>query len=552
MTPQAGILFVTMAPKPSLPPAQFHDWYNNEHGPARLRYSFFQNGFRYRASDLEGAGAGLPEWMAIYDVTDMAEMTKEPYTALRLPPFQSQRERDTMQQINVDRKFFDLVDSREEPEFRRLEDVEAEGERNVLVTVSFTLQPGKSAEELNKWYNEEHIPLMMKVPGWLRTRRFVTPAFENKEVLEYLSLHDFAPKNGLETTEEYKAMINTSWRDRIMKDVVKDKRRRVYNLAYTFGPAPRDLSTLTVDYTSGDGQTRTYPSPEPCRGAIESYINTADGAALPFRLEGSTDPSAPLIVLSNSILVDYSIWDSFIACFFSKSENRKYRIVRYLPRGRTSTCGSQPITIDVLATDIITILDAFRVKKAAAVIGVSLGGATVLNVGLKYPNRVQGVISCDTNSSSPAGNRKAWSERIALSEKENAIAASGETIVGQELAEITTRRWFVPQSYDGGELEKTLVKIKEDVASHSLEGFKKSVNALFEYDMRPLMRESKTKTTFLVGEKDGVLPATMKEMVAAMGQNGAGYVVIEGAGHLPMVEKPQEFAQAVTDFLVSP
>ncbi|KAK5093469.1 hypothetical protein LTR16_007530, partial [Cryomyces antarcticus] len=64
MAPTPGVLYVTMQPASSLPTAQFQDWYNNEHGPTRLRLSFIENGFRYRAKDLKEAGSKeMPEWM---------------------------------------------------------------------------------------------------------------------------------------------------------------------------------------------------------------------------------------------------------------------------------------------------------------------------------------------------------------------------------------------------------------------------------------------------------------------------------------------------------
>jgi pimeloyl-ACP methyl ester carboxylesterase len=254
-------------------------------------------------------------------------------------------------------------------------------------------------------------------------------------------------------------------------------------------------------------------------------------------------------MLVNSILVEYGIWDGFVASFLSPPANKKYRILRYMSRGRSSSYGSQKITVDVLASDIISLLDAFRVKKAAAVIGVSLGGCTALNTALKYPERVETFVSCDTSSKSPVGNAKTWGERITMAEKENASAASGEKIVGEELAEVTVRRWFVKESYDGGEMENTCNKVKEMVKTNSLEGFKNSVVALFEYDLKEEMKTSKVKGLFVVGSGDGVLPATMKEMAREYGSNGAGYTVIDGAGHLPMVEKPEKFAEVVSKFL---
>jgi pimeloyl-ACP methyl ester carboxylesterase len=554
---QPGILYVTMQLKPGLTDAQFHDWYNNEHGPMRLRLPFVTNGFRYRASDLSSSSPpseSNPEWLAIYDITDTAELTREAYLRLRDPPAKSQRESDTMAKIEVDRKVFDFVEERKSKEFRKLEDVGCEGEGNVMIAVFLDLKDGEGKKaELDRWYREEHIDMLSKVPGWLRTRRFVTSSIDPGAPVEYLALHEYSPKNGL-GGEEFRAAISTEWNNSIMTDVVKEKRRRVYDLYYTFGPAPRYLAPNLQNWELTDpesSKTRVFTEGFGGVGAVESWVTTKDGVELSYRLEGAPEPDAPLIVFSNSILVDWRIWDGFLTSFFSKPENKKYRVLRYLTRGRSGNWGTNPIDLNVLASDIITLLDALRVKKAAAVIGVSLGGCTTLNTALKYPERVTSFISCDTSSKSPAGNSKVWGDRIAVSEKEGASAASGEKIVGEELAEMTTRRWFVKESYDRGDLEKTLLQVKEMVKTNSLEGFKKSVEALFDYDLKEEMKSSEVRGMFLVGSGDGVLPGAMKEMAGAYGRNGAGYEVIDGAGHLPMVEKPEQFASIVTKFLAS-
>lgn len=488
---------MTMKPAESLSAAQFHDWYNNEHGPMRLRLPFIKNGFRYRATD---QAKDLPEWLAIYDIADMDEMVKQPYIGLRLPPIQSQRERDTMKQITVDRKFFDFVDSRQSDAFTALEDVSAEGEDRILISTTQTAKP-----------RDDFFTSLSTTPGWLRTRLFITASIENKDQIEYLALHDYSPDSNPTGT-------------------------RRYNLFYTIGPAQRDLSHIHTPIVSTDSKIREFPATDSQTSAIESYITTKDGVSLPYRLEGSSDPQAPLIFLSNSILVNYNIWDGFVSAFLSK--NKKYRIVRYLTRGRLNDCGDQPITVDLLASDIIDILDALRVPKAAAVIGVSLGGATTLNVGLNYPNRVALIISCDTSAKSPAGNSKAWGERIELARAENAGG-----VVGQNLAEITTRRWFVAENYPA--LAETFETVKQMVASNSLVGFEKSVQALYDYDMTPLLENNTVRAAFFVGSQDGGLPTSMKNLAASVGE----FVEIEGAGHLPMVERPAQFAEEVLKFL---
>lgn len=47
-----GLLFVRMNPNDNLSPEEFHDWYNNEHGPMRLRLDSIENGYRLRALDV--------------------------------------------------------------------------------------------------------------------------------------------------------------------------------------------------------------------------------------------------------------------------------------------------------------------------------------------------------------------------------------------------------------------------------------------------------------------------------------------------------------------
>ena len=553
LPPTSGILFVTMQPHQELPTEQFHDWYNNEHGPTRLRLPFFTNGFRYICTNPpQGGPDDVPEWMAIYDIKDMDMLAQEPYLRLRDPPVKSQRESGTMAKINVVRKLYDFVESRESKEFKKLETVGCEGEGNVMMAVALNLYPGADKKaELDKWYRQEHIEMMSKVPGWRRTRRYVTSSVDSRSAVEYLALHEFSPQNGI-GGPEFEATVQTPWAVNVISNVVKQKRMAFYDLYYTFGLAPRYLDPNLSSWELSDpesSKSRTTPVSPGGAGAIESWVTTSDGVELPYRLEGSPDPHAPLILLHNAILVTYGIWDGFIASFFSRPENRKYRIVRFNTRGRSSRFGTKPVTVDVLASDVIAILDALRVQKAAAVIGVSLGGATVLNTALKYPERVGAFVSCDTSSRSPAGNSKAWGERIAVAEKESASSLAGEPVVGEQLAEMTARRWFVKESYDGGAMEKRCAEVKGMVATNSLAGFKKSVEALFEYDLTTEMKSSRVRGAFIVGGSDGVLPATMKEMASAFGENGAGYTVIDGAGHLPMVEKPQEFAHSVTKFL---
>src|SRR5262249_48354940 len=149
---------------------------------------------------------------------------------------------------------------------------------------------------------------------------------------------------------------------------------------------------------------------------------------------------------------NHTIWTLFLQSFLPA--NPQYRILRYDARGRSTLPSTSkpntPATIELLAEDAITLLDALRVPRAAGVLGVSLGGATALCLALRYPERVASFVSCDTNSFAPPGNPKAWGERIAMAEGDvGAVDAQGERLVGPALADATARRWFVPAHHSG-------------------------------------------------------------------------------------------------------
>lgn len=544
--PTPGLLIVFMRPKEGLSLDQFHDWYNNEHGPNRLRLPhIFTNGLRYRATDGQD-----PPYVAEYDVTDMAHLLTPIYTGLR--DNRTPREAATIGQVQVDRRFYDLVLSRESPSFKPIESLSnAESENRPQVIVEATLKNVEGAEAAyRKWYEEEHIEMLSRVPGWLRTRWYKTSSIEDVGKVTYLAIHDYTQQNGL-GGPEHKACMSTPWRSEVDEKYVESKGRREFSLFYTFGSGPRDLTSLSrLPVEKGefisDGSranatlTTTITAPGP-NATIESYVSASDGLTIPYRLEGNPSPSAPIVAFSNSLLTSLHMWDPLIDII--KAQRPDLRILRYDTRGRHAVPQPPvPATLEMLAKDLRDVLDSLRIEKLAALIGVSMGGATTTRFAIDFPERLGKFIACDFNTTSSAANTEAWKERTATAEANN-----GEGI--NNLAPVTVGRWFHPHTMEN---KKDVVDwMTKMVAANSVEGFKYSCQALWDYDLKPLMPACKVPGIFVVGEGDakGALVKAMDGFKGQLGPSGTELRIVPETGHLPMSEAPELFWKAIQDYL---
>lgn len=532
------MLYVTMQLRPGLPIEQFHEWYNNEHGPTRLRLpQIFSNGLRYRAADKRE-----PRFLAVYDVTSMSHLETETYTALRAN--RSPREAETIGQVDVKRYFLDLVFTKQSPLFipiEQLTDDEAEG--IVLLTLELKLKEASDAEaETLKWY-EGHVDMLPSVPGWLRSRVFRTSSLEAGAPISFLAQHEFAIENKLRNVSHQAAAFPKL--NEIEKYATLTS-ERLYSLFYVFGPAPRDLHNLSQlkasksAFKSADSTTMTTNDPAP---VITSYVTASDGLSVPYRLEGNADPKAPTIAFCNSLLTSLDMWEPFVEIL--KAQRPQYRILRYDFRGRHAIPSPPvPATLDLLADDLSDVLTALRIPKLDTLIGVSMGGATTLKFALKYPDKLGKFIACDFNVASSPANTAAWKERIAVAESTLEDGSPGI----KKLAGQTVERWFAPPTMQKENVVKWVVDM---VASNDIEGFRYGCQALWDYDMKAQMKDCRVPGLLVAGAADGkgALVKAMDGFKGILGPNGAELAVVPNAGHLPMCENPSGFWEAVKGFL---
>jgi pimeloyl-ACP methyl ester carboxylesterase len=86
--------------------------------------------------------------------------------------------------------------------------------------------------------------------------------------------------------------------------------------------------------------------------------------------------------------------------------NESYRVVAYDLRGQgRSDTGDGQFTIEFLVDDLIALLDILKLK-SAVLCGLSMGGYVALRASERYPDRVSGLILCDTKSEADTNESK--------------------------------------------------------------------------------------------------------------------------------------------------
>jgi len=271
----------------------------------------------------------------------------------------------------------------------------------------------------------------------------------------------------------------------------------------------------------------------------------------------------------------------------SNLSSRSYNVLVHSQRGHglsTLPSSSSSTPIPSLATDIAAVLQSLKIPLPVhSVVGVSQGGAAALALaGLfesgpssSVPRLTKSIVACDTAPRTPAGNQSAWEERIALVYGNG----GGEGTTGmQRLAQVTVPRWFPTGSSchpTSSPIPERWQWVNEMITRTPISGFVAGARSLGSYDTYDLGRGED-------GSKLGVLESDVPHVLLLAGQlDGAGKVgsgmrtlaaeweaarkgrpssiqrsavrfeEIPSAGHLPMIDSPENFWAVLGPFLAS-
>ncbi|MHC3470159.1 alpha/beta fold hydrolase [Streptomyces sp. 7R007] len=235
------------------------------------------------------------------------------------------------------------------------------------------------------------------------------------------------------------------------------------------------------------------------------------------------------LVLVHGHPFDHTMWHPQRAAFAAERQ-----VVTPDLRGYGASPATPVTRFEQFAEDIEALLDGLGVD-TCVLAGLSMGGQIVMDCYRRFPGRVRGLVLADTfPAAETAGGR------IVRNETADRLLAEGMRGYADEVLE----KMVAPYA-DAG----VKAHVHRMMTATRPEGAAAALRARAERpDYRALLARVTVPALVVVGSDDTYTPvADAEAMHAALPDSTLR--VIEGAAHLPNLERPEEFNAALGEFL---
>jgi 3-oxoadipate enol-lactonase len=174
----------------------------------------------------------------------------------------------------------------------------------------------------------------------------------------------------------------------------------------------------------------------------------------------------------------------------------------------------------------------------AIVLGNGYGGFVALQMAIRHPDIATRLILADCGAAFSEPGREAFRNMAAASRAKGPSA----------ITDVAMRRLFAPEFQ--AQHPDLMRDRREAFLRTDPEVFRAACDALAELDLRPQLGQVKVPVLVLVGEHDEATPPPMSRELAA-GLPQARLTIIPGCAHVPQLQSPGIFLDAIGDFMTA-
>lgn len=235
---------------------------------------------------------------------------------------------------------------------------------------------------------------------------------------------------------------------------------------------------------------------------------------------------APLVLL-HGFGSDTRVWDAVLQLL-----PETLHVIRIDLRGHgQSDCPTPPYSMGAMIKDVETVLETAKIRDSV-VVGLGLGGMIAQGLAVKRLDQVRGLVLC--NSAAKIGHPPHWQAMI------DEVAGGGQAALAERMMQIWFHRAAIKEAKHEASLRTFL-----DTSPDGLIG---SFEALMGTDFYTPTSGLRLPCLGIAGAEDRFVPPDMtRETVGLI--PGSDFALLRKSGHLPPVDQPQAFADALTGYL---
>lgn len=256
-----------------------------------------------------------------------------------------------------------------------------------------------------------------------------------------------------------------------------------------------------------------------------------DGRRIACDLLG--DPGRPVVCLVHALAADETMWAEQVPALLGAG----HAVLRINLRGHGGSDASPgPYRMEDLGADVAHVLRDLGVGPVHYA-GLSLGGMVGQALALDHPGLLRSIVICEALAESLPEADAVWGPRI------RAVRGAWSC---EPIAEATVARWLTPafRAAHPGRWKQ----IRDTIAATSAEGYAGCAEAISAFSFVARLPSLPVPALVLCGEHDEAVPPAAGERIAALVPHGR-FALVEGARHLPNVERPEVFNGLLLDWL---
>ncbi|MBL8156752.1 MAG: alpha/beta hydrolase [Anaerolineae bacterium] len=282
------------------------------------------------------------------------------------------------------------------------------------------------------------------------------------------------------------------------------------------------------------------------------YDLTIDGHRLVAFGYNEDQPGKPLILL-HGILASASFWPENAPGVSPGQRWYALTLPGHYPARWAEGFRRETLTAELIADLVAGAIQQLCGGQRVFLAGHSTGGFAALAVAARHPQLVDKVLSI---SGFAQGK---WYGPLRLLQMQARMGPIGEVLFrfNVRLTMLTPRVYTYASGLyasDRGryfaypDLRQHVERLYADARQHDLHGMAHYFARMPDIDIRDWLPRIQAPTLALAGSRDGIVPPEQARLIAELVPD-ARLMLLDGAGHMPMAERPEVYEQTLRDWL---